>query len=147
MGLGVGRLGNFINDELWGRVAINIPWAMIFPNSYQEDMNFLIQHPEVQPIIDYWKRLPRHPSQLYEFFFEGIVLFIILNFFILKPRPIGSVSGLFLIIYGSFRFIVEFFRQPDNQLGLFHELFSMGQILSIPMILLGIIIMIRVYII
>ncbi|WWO95205.1 MAG: prolipoprotein diacylglyceryl transferase [Candidatus Dasytiphilus stammeri] len=145
-GLGIGRLGNFINGELWGRVAINLPWAMIFPHSYQKDMIFLIQHPEVQPIIDHWKNLPRHPSQLYEFFLEGIILFIILNVFIRQPRPIGSVSALFLIIYGIFRFIVEFFREPDIQLGLFKNVLSMGQILSIPMILIGIIIMIIVYI-
>ncbi|WWO98601.1 MAG: prolipoprotein diacylglyceryl transferase [Candidatus Dasytiphilus stammeri] len=144
-GLGTGRLGNFINDELWGRVAIDLPWAMIFPNSYQNDMVFLSQHPEVQPIIDHWKNLPRHPSQLYELFFEGIVLFVILNTFIRKPRPTGSVSGLFLITYGCFRFIVEFFRQPDIQLGLFNKIFSMGQILSLPMIFIGLIIMIRVY--
>ncbi|WWO97248.1 MAG: prolipoprotein diacylglyceryl transferase [Candidatus Dasytiphilus stammeri] len=143
--LGVGRLGNFINGELWGRVAINLPWSMIFPNSYPEDIIFLITHPEVQPIMDHWKNLPRHPSQLYEMLFEGIILFIILNVFIRQPRPMGSVSSLFLIIYGFFRFILEFFRQPDIQLGLFHELLSMGQILSIPMILVGIIIMIKVY--
>ncbi|GAB7209901.1 hypothetical protein OS31_14070 [Dickeya oryzae] len=88
--------------------------------------------------------LPRHPSQLYELALEGVVLFIILNVFIRKPRPMGSVSGLFLIGYGCFRIIVEFFRQPDAQLGLFSGI-SMGQILSVPMVLAGILMMVWAY--
>ncbi|HIF9154092.1 TPA: prolipoprotein diacylglyceryl transferase [Photobacterium damselae] len=122
-GLGMGRLGNFINGELWGRVT-DVPWAMIFPTGGP---------------------LPRHPSQLYEFLLEGVVLFIILNLFIRKPRPIGAVSGLFLLCYGSFRFFVEFFRQPDAQLGFFDGWLTMGQILSTPMILLGAAILIWAY--
>ncbi|MEZ9834017.1 prolipoprotein diacylglyceryl transferase [Vibrio breoganii] len=114
-GLGVGRIGNFMNDELWGRVT-DVPWAVMFPSGGY---------------------LPRHPSQLYEAILEGIVLFFILNFFIRKPRPAGAVSGLFLIGYGSFRFIVEYFREPDAHLGLFGNWISMGQILSTPMILIG----------
>ncbi len=114
-GLGMGRLGNFMNGELWGRVT-DVPWAMVFPSGGP---------------------LPRHPSQLYEFFLEGVVLFLILNLFIRKPRPLGAVSGLFLAGYGVFRFIVEYFREPDAQLGLFGGFISMGQILSSPMILLG----------
>jgi len=113
-GLGAGRLGNFINGELWGRVT-DVPWAMIFPNGGPE---------------------PRHPSQLYEFGLEGVLLFVILNLFIRKVRPEGSVSGVFLLCYGAFRFIIEFFREPDIQLGLFDGV-SMGQILSTPMILVG----------
>lgn len=115
-GLGVGRIGNFINDELWGRVT-DVPWAVLFPSGGY---------------------LPRHPSQLYEAFLEGVVLFCILNWYIRKPRPLASVSGLFLFFYGIFRFFVEFFREPDPQLGLFfgHEI-SMGQILSTPMIIIG----------
>ncbi|HIF9482021.1 TPA: prolipoprotein diacylglyceryl transferase [Photobacterium damselae] len=122
-GLGMGRLGNFINGELWGRVT-DVPWAMIFPTGGP---------------------LPRHPSQLYEFLLEGVVLFIILNLFIRKPRPTGAVSGLFLLCYGSFRFFVEFFRQPDAQLGFFDGWLTMGQILSTPMILLGAAILIWAY--
>lgn len=122
-GLGMGRLGNFINGELWGRVT-DVPWAMIFPTGGP---------------------LPRHPSQLYEFLLEGVVLFIILNLFIHKPRPTGAVSGLFLLCYGSFRFFVEFFRQPDAQLGFFDGWLTMGQILSTPMILLGAAILIWAY--
>ncbi|WWO99094.1 MAG: prolipoprotein diacylglyceryl transferase [Candidatus Dasytiphilus stammeri] len=143
-GLGTGRLGNFMNGELWGRIAIDIPWAMSFPRSYSEDLVLLNQYPKLQPIFDHWKTLPRHPSQLYELFLEGIILFIILNIFIYKPRPMGSISGLFMMIYGIFRFLVEFFRQPDAQLGLFKGL-SMGQILSIPMIFIGLIILIWAY--
>ena len=117
-GLGMGRIGNLINGELWGRVT-NVPWGIVFPNAGP---------------------LPRHPSQLYEFFLEGVLLFIILNVFRQKTRPVGAVSGLFLIFYGLFRFIIEFFREPDQQLGLFFNVISMGQILSLPMILGGFII-------
>lgn len=115
-GLGMGRIGNFINDELWGRVT-DVPWAVLFPSGGY---------------------LPRHPSQLYESFLEGLVLFVILNWFVQKLRPTGSVAGLFLVLYGLFRFIVEFFREPDSQLGLyFGQHISMGQILSMPMIIIG----------
>lgn len=122
-GLGLGRLGNFMNGELWGRVT-DVPWAMIFPGA---------------------GNVPRHPSQLYEFVLEGVVLFFILNWFIRKPRPLGSVSGLFLVGYGSFRFIIEYFREPDVQLGLFADIISMGQILSLPMIIPGILLLIWAY--
>lgn len=123
-GLGLGRIGNFINDELWGRVT-DVPWAVLFPSGGY---------------------LPRHPSQLYEALLEGVVLFLILNGFSKKPRPMGAISGLFLFCYGLFRFMVEFFREPDPQLGLyFGQHISMGQILSTPMLLLGIIIIIWAY--
>ncbi len=123
-GLGAGRIGNFINDELWGRVT-DVPWAVLFPNGGY---------------------IPRHPSQLYEAFLEGVVLFCILNWFIRKPRPTSAISGLFLVCYGTFRFIVEFFREPDAQLGLyFGQYISMGQILSLPMIVIGAIIMTYAY--
>ncbi len=114
-GLGMGRLGNFMNSELWGRVT-DVPWAFVFPNGGP---------------------LPRHPSQLYEMFLEGIVLFFILNWFIKKPRPLGAVSGLFLAGYGTFRFLVEYVREPDAHLGLFGGFISMGQILSLPMVIIG----------
>ena len=128
-GLGAGRLGNFINGELWGRVDPNFPFAMLFPGSRTEDI-----------------LLPRHPSQLYELLLEGVVLFIILNLYIRKPRPMGAVSGLFLIGYGAFRIIVEFFRQPDAQFtGAWVQYISMGQILSIPMIVAGVIMMVWAY--
>ncbi|MBX4180883.1 prolipoprotein diacylglyceryl transferase [Sodalis sp. CWE] len=142
-GLGAGRLGNFINGELWGRVTINSPWGMLFPGSQQEDEQLLLTHPQWHILIEKYGTLPRHPSQIYEFLLEGVTLFIILNFFIRKPRPVGSVSALFLIFYGVFRILVEFFRQPDRQLGLFGGFFSMGQILSFPMVVAGLIIMVR----
>ncbi|PHM72129.1 prolipoprotein diacylglyceryl transferase [Xenorhabdus kozodoii] len=143
-GLGMGRIGNFINGELWGRVTLDTPWAMLFPGSRSEDIAMASADPSLWPILEKYGVLPRHPSQLYEMVLEGIVLFIILNVFIRKSRPMGSVSGLFLIGYGAFRIIVEFFRQPDAQLGLFDGI-SMGQMLSIPMILMGIIMMVWAY--
>lgn len=116
VGLGMGRLGNFINAELWGRET-DVPWAMVFPTDSLQ--------------------LPRHPSQLYEFFLEGVVLFIILFVMTRKPRTLGLASGTFLIGYGVFRSFVEFFREPDAHLGLYFSFISKGQILSIPMILIG----------
>ncbi|MTD37144.1 prolipoprotein diacylglyceryl transferase [Erwinia sp. CPCC 100877] len=145
-GLGAGRLGNFINGELWGRVDPNFRFAMLFPGSRSEDIGLLASHPEWQPLFNTWGVLPRHPSQLYELLLEGVVLFIILNLFIRKPRPTGAVSGLFLIGYGAFRIIVEFFRQPDAQFtGAWVQYISMGQILSIPMIVAGIAMMVWAY--
>ncbi|MDP5293042.1 prolipoprotein diacylglyceryl transferase [Oceanimonas sp. CHS3-5] len=115
-GLGAGRLGNFINGELWGRVT-EVPWGVIFPAA---------------------GALPRHPSQLYQFALEGVVLLLILNL-AWRARPSrGVISGLFLLCYGSFRFLVEFVRQPDAQLGLYLDVFSMGQLLSLPMMVGGV---------
>ena len=137
IGLGFGRMGNFINGELWGRVT-DSPIGMLFPTSKWADLVFIKNHPEwLQLFNECGGVLPRHPSQLYEMLFEGIILFIILNCFIRKTRPQGSISGLFLLCYGIFRFTIEFFRQPDEQLGLFINVISMGQILSLPMIILG----------
>lgn len=137
IGLMFGRLGNFINGELWGRVT-NSSIGMLFPSSWVADAAFVRSHPEWLTLYtECGNLLPRHPSQLYEMLFEGIILFIILNLFIRKPRPIGSVSGLFLLLYGLFRFVIEFFRQPDEQLGLFFKFISMGQILCLPMIIFG----------
>lgn len=145
-GLGAGRLGNFINGELWGRVDPNFPFAMLFPGSRTEDILLLQTNPQWQSIFDTYGVLPRHPSQLYELLLEGVVLFIILNLYIRKPRPMGAVSGLFLIGYGAFRIIVEFFRQPDAQFtGAWVQYISMGQILSIPMIVAGVIMMVWAY--
>jgi phosphatidylglycerol:prolipoprotein diacylglycerol transferase len=115
IGLGAGRMGNFINGELWGR-ATNVPWGMVFPK------------------VD---NLPRHPSQLYEFGLEGVVLFTLLWWYSSKPRPTGAVSALFLIGYGTSRFVVEFAREPDSFLGVLAFGMSMGQWLSLPMILVG----------
>ncbi|CAL4324349.1 prolipoprotein diacylglyceryl transferase [Buchnera aphidicola] len=142
-GLGAGRLGNFINGELWGRIALNIPFAMIFPQSRYEDIKLTKIYPQLQSLLHKYGSLPRHPSQLYEFFFEGVILFLIIYLFKKKNRPIGSVSGVFLISYGIFRIIIEFFREPDPQIGLFYNLITMGQILSAPMVITGLIIIIK----
>jgi phosphatidylglycerol:prolipoprotein diacylglycerol transferase len=123
VGLGAGRIGNFINSELWGRVT-DSPFGVIFQNAGP---------------------LPRHPSQLYEFALEGVVLFIILILYIRKTRPAGSVAGLFLLAYGVFRFIVEFAREPDAHLGLLSLGLSMGQLLSLPMIFVGMAFIIYAY--
>lgn len=145
-GLAAGRLGNFINGELWGRVSLTSPFAMLFPHSINEDALLAIDNPEYAKIIEQTGGiLPRHPSQLYEMVLEGIVLFIILNWFIKKPRPVGSVSGLFLIGYGCFRSFVEFFREPDQGIDLLFGFISRGQQLSIPMILIGFLLVIIAY--
>jgi len=123
LGLFLGRLGNFVNDELWGRIT-DVPWGMVFPTGGP---------------------LPRHPSQLYEAFLEGLVLFLILWFYSRKPRPLGAVSGLFLLFYGIFRFFIECFRQPDFQIGYFWDWFTEGQLLSLPMILFGVIMLAWAY--
>src|SRR5690606_29368514 len=109
IGLGAGRIGNFINAELWGR-ATDVPWAMVFPTDPQQ--------------------LARHPSQLYQFALEGVALFVILWLFSRKPRPTMSVCGLFAVCYGAFRFFVEFFREPDAHIGyLAFGWLTMGQLL------------------
>ncbi|MBV1908250.1 MAG: prolipoprotein diacylglyceryl transferase [Kangiellaceae bacterium] len=131
IGLATGRIGNFINGELWGKPTDveSVPWAMIFPAA-----------PGGLESGVY-----RHPSQLYEFALEGLVLFLILYFFSKKPKPVGSISGLFLIGYGSFRFIVEYFREPDDHLREMAEYMSMGQLLSLPMIIIGLVVVIWAY--
>lgn len=117
IGLALGRLGNFIGQELWGRAA-TVPWAMIFPKD---------------PL-----QIPRHPSQLYQFALEGVLLFFIVYLFSRRPRPRWSVGGLFLLGYGSMRFIAEFFREPDSHIGI--DAFgwmTRGQVLCVPMIVMG----------
>ena len=115
IGIGLGRLGNFINGELYGRVS-DVSWAMVFPNGGP---------------------LPRHPSQLYEFLLEGVVLFSLL--WILKDKGFkaGVLTSIFILLYGIFRFIVEFFREPDQQLGFIAGPFTMGQFLSLSMVIIG----------
>lgn len=117
IGLGAGRLGNFIGGELWGRVT-DLPWGMVFPHAGD---------------------LPRHPSQLYQLALEGFALFVILWLYSAKPRPTMAVSGLFLICYGIFRFMVEFVRQPDAHLNFVAlDWVTMGQLLSLPMVAAGV---------
>jgi phosphatidylglycerol:prolipoprotein diacylglycerol transferase len=122
VGLGLGRLGNFINGELYGRVT-DVPWGVIFPGG---------------------GGVPRHPSQLYEAVLEGPVLFLILMAVGKRQLPAGVVFWTFIAFYGLFRFIVEFFREPDAQLGLLAGPLSMGQLLSFPMFILGLVMAVRV---
>lgn len=145
-GLGAGRIGNFINGELWGKVSLNAPVSVFFPKSYEEDLNISIIHPEFKPIMNQFGTLPRHPSQLYECFLEGIVLFVILHILSKRTYKNGTLSSIFLIFYGIFRIIGELYRQPDPQIGLYLDIFSIGQILSFPMIIIGIIIIIKNYV-
>ncbi|WP_215777338.1 prolipoprotein diacylglyceryl transferase [Paludibacterium sp. B53371] len=138
LGLAAGRIGNFINGELWGRVTNpEAPWAMLFPQAQQADRAWAATHPEWVDTYVKYGGLARHPSQLYEFALEGMTLFFILWGFSSKPRPRAAVSALFLIGYGAFRFIAEFTREPDDFLGLLAANLSMGQWLSLPMILAG----------
>jgi phosphatidylglycerol---prolipoprotein diacylglyceryl transferase len=116
LGIAAGRVGNFINGELWGRVP-DLPWGMVFRGAGDA---------------------PRHPSQLYQAALEGFALFVVLWWFSSKPRPRGQVSAVFLIGYGAFRFIAEFAREPDAFLGLLTLGLTMGQWLCIPMIIGGV---------
>lgn len=126
VGLFFGRIANFINGELWGAPS-NLPWAMVFP------------HPDAGGI-------PRHPSQLYEALLEGVLLFIILWVYSAKPRPAMAVSGLFLLLYGVFRGLVEFVREPDAHIGyVAYGWVTMGHVLSAPMILFGLLFIISAY--
>jgi phosphatidylglycerol---prolipoprotein diacylglyceryl transferase len=123
LGLMAGRIGNFINGELWGRVAdASLPWAMVFPQVDNQ---------------------PRHPSPLYQAGGEGLLLFVILWWFSARQRPRGTVSGLFLIGYGVLRALAEFFREPDAGIFGHSYLISMGQWLSLPMIVVGVILLAR----
>ncbi len=119
LGLASGRVGNFINGELWGRFSPpDLPWGMVFPQS--------------------GSLLPRHPSQIYQFLLEGCLLFVLLWLYARKPRRLGEVSGAFLVGYGVMRFTAEFFREPDSFLGLLSLGMSMGQWLCVPMVLAGV---------
>ena len=140
LGLASGRIGNFINGELWGRVTeLNAFWAMGFPQARYEDAEAAAYNPLWAEWLQQYGMLPRHPSQLYQFALEGICLFVIVWIFSKKPRPAGQTAALFLGGYGLFRFIAEFARQPDDYLGLLTLGLSMGQWLSVPMIVLGVI--------
>lgn len=122
LGLGFGRIGNFINAELWG-APTSLPWGMIFPAAGPE---------------------PRHPTPLYEAFLEGALLFVILWWFSSRPRPLMAVSGLFALGYGVFRFLVEFVRLPDSHIGyLAWGWLTMGQLLSLPLIIVGLILYLK----
>ncbi len=143
-GYAAGRLGNFINGELPGRIvdANSIPWAMCFPQADRFKLGSEAFYRLVPGTSSFYECLPgaayRHPSQLYQLALEGLLLFVILWIYSKKPRPVGAVSALFLIGYGAGRFITEFARQPDDFLGLLKLDLSMGQWLSLPMIIGGV---------
>lgn len=124
LGLAAGRLGNFINAELWGRTT-DVPWGVVFPGAGPA---------------------PRHPSQLYEFALEGVVLFVLIMLYRRFSPPVGALGGLFLAGYGSARFFVEFYREPDAHLGVLSAGMSMGQWLSLPMIISGVGLIIFAYV-
>lgn len=126
IGLGFGRIANFINGELWGKPS-TLPWAMVFPDPRAGNV-------------------ARHPSQLYEALLEGLLLFFILWLYASKPRPVMAISGLFLLIYGIFRCCIEFIREPDQHIGyLEFNWLTMGQLLSLPMIALGFVLIVYAY--
>lgn len=127
LGLGFGRLGNFIGQELWGRVT-DVPWAIVFPKAMDPE------------------GVGRHPSQLYQACLEGLLLFIIVFWFSAKPRPRGAVSGIFLIAYGSFRFATEFVREPDKGVALVGWM-TRGQLLCLPMFAVGLGLLIYAYVV
>jgi phosphatidylglycerol:prolipoprotein diacylglycerol transferase len=130
IGLFFGRIGNFINGELWGK-ASTLPWAMIFPDAPKDAAGHAI---------------PRHPSPLYEAMLEGLVLFALLYWFTRKPRPVWATAGLFGIGYAVSRILIEFVRIPDVQLGyLAFGWLTMGQLLSIPLLVAGILLMLFAY--
>ncbi len=141
IGLGLGRLGNYIGGELWGH-RTDVPWGVIFPNSPLPGGPYSVE--QVQMLVAQGQLLDqaRHPSQLYQAFWEGVILFLAVWLFSRKPRRTMSVSGVFLIVYGIGRVAVEFVREPDANLGyLAWGWLTMGQVLSVPMVLLGIALM------
>lgn len=127
LGLGFGRLGNFIGQELWGRVT-DVPWAIVFPKAMDPE------------------GVGRHPSQLYQACLEGLLLFIIVFWFSAKPRPRGAISGIFLIAYGTFRFATEFVREPDKGVALVGWM-TRGQLLCLPMFAVGLGLLIYAYVV
>jgi phosphatidylglycerol---prolipoprotein diacylglyceryl transferase len=144
LGLAAGRVGNFIGGELWGRKT-DVPWAMIFPDSIPgggRTSEALYQ----QYLTGALDEFARHPSQFYQAALEGLALFVVLWLYSARPRPTGAVGGAFLVGYGLFRFIAEFFREPDAHLGFVAlDWMSMGQILSLPMFIIGIALMTWAY--
>ncbi|MFK7956475.1 MAG: prolipoprotein diacylglyceryl transferase [Lysobacterales bacterium] len=142
-GLFFGRIGNFIGGELWGRSS-DVPWAMIFPDALQT--SYTAQQLQEQYLSGNLNHLARHPSQLYEALLEGLLLFVIVWMFSSKARPPMAVTGVFFIGYGVFRSIVEWFREPDRDIGFIAgDWLTMGQILSWPLIIIGIGMLIYAY--
>ena len=140
-GLGLGRLGNFINGELWGKYT-EAGWGVIFPRAEAELYGLGAAQLERMHASGALDALARHPSQLYQFALEGVVLFCAVWWFSRKPRPRYAVAGLFALLYGCFRFLVEFVRLPDEQIGyLAFDWLTMGQVLSLPLVALGLVLL------
>lgn len=141
VGLGFGRLGNFVGGELWGRKT-DVPWAVIFPKSLNEyglDLETL----RLQASAGLLDAEARHPSQIYQALLEGLLLFVIVWFFSARPRARYAVSGIFALFYGVFRFLIEFVREPDWQIGFVaFDWMTMGQLLSLPLILVGLLLLV-----
>ncbi len=140
VGLGLGRLGNFIGGELWGRLS-DLPWAMIFANSIEPGgwQSTELRAAWAKGALDVFAR---HPSQLYQACLEGFLLAIILLIYSRKERPAAAVTGLFLLGYGVFRLVAEFFREPDSHIGyLAGQWLTMGMLLSLPMVVAGLVIL------
>ncbi len=135
LGLGLGRLGNFINSELWGRPT-DLPWGMVLKCKNLSATDHLRKYCDVNGLTR-----PLHPSQLYELLLEGVVLFLIVWFFAKKTRPTMAVSGVFLLFYGLFRFLVEFIRLPDDGIYFAFGWLTKGQALSLPMVLAGVLLL------
>jgi len=140
IGLGLGRLGNFIGGELWGRHT-DVAWGVIFPRALE---SLGKSHDELYQmyLAGQLNHEARHPSQLYEFALEGLLMFAVLVLYSRKPRPRYAVSGLFALLYGTFRFCVEFVREPDVQMGfLAFDWLTMGMLLSLPLIVVGLLLL------
>ena len=144
IGLALGRLGNFIGGELWGRIS-DVPWAMVFANAIEPGgwQSERLREAWASGALDH---LARHPSQLYQAAGEGLALFIVLAVYARRPRPTAAISGLFLAGYGVFRFVAEFFREPDAHIGyLAGNWLTMGMAFSLPMVLAGIVLVVFAY--
>jgi len=133
------RLGNFVGGELWGRIS-DVPWAMIFPNALPHNYSIdVLREMQASGALD---GLARHPTQLYEAALEGVVMFLLLWWFSRRPRPRYAVSGMFALLYGIFRFAVEFLREPDAHIGFIaFDWLTMGMLLSVPLILVGMVLL------
>ena len=149
-GLLFGRIGNFINGELWGRVSDGgYNWLMLFPQAVNADYELMQQNPALQSLavnVNNQLLLPRHPSQLYQAFTEGVLLFILTWWFASKPKPRMAVTGIFVLGYGLARFTTEFFRQPDADQGfILLGWMTKGQMLSLPMVIVGLLLLVWAY--
>ena len=144
IGLALGRLGNFIGGELWGRIS-DLPWAMVFANAIEPDgwRSERLRAAWEAGALDH---LARHPSQLYQAAGEGLALFVLLWVYARRPRPVAAVAGLFLAGYGAFRLVAEFFREPDAHIGyLAGDWLTMGMLLSLPMVVAGLAVKVIAY--